>query len=207
MKINNINSQQNFKGSGLSTIGKFIQKHPKGIAALAGSSVIMQKVVMSGSEAVIGPAMDIGIGKTITKITNEKDGRTNDSAKKQAVRTFSAAVGGTIVGVIIRALCIAGATALCSKAGGKLAESISYTVKDGLKDNKYITSENAKAWGKSIGGAVAIGIMLFTNFLIDAPFINKINTKVTEINTKFANAKKAKNNETNNDEAKSKEVK
>ena len=167
----------------------------------------MQKVVMSGSEAVIGPAMDIGIGKTITKITDEKDGRTNDSAKKQAVRTFSAAFGGTIVGIIIRALCIAGATALCSKAGGKLAESISYTVKDNLKGNKYVNSENAKSWGKSIGGAVAVGIMLFTNFIIDAPLINKINTGVTDINTKFANAKKAKNNEANIEEAKSKEVK
>ncbi len=207
MKINNINNQQNFKGFNPSKIGGVLAQHPNAAVALAGSSVIMQKIVMSGSEAVIGPAMDIGIGKTITKITNEKDGRTNDSAKKQAVRTFSAAFGGTIVGIIIRALCIAGATALCSKAGGKLAESISYTVKDNFKDNKYINSENAKSWGKSIGGAVAIGIMLFTNFLIDAPLINKINTKVTEINTKFANAKKAKNSETNNDEAKSKEVK
>ena len=79
MKVNSI-SNQNFKGSfGEKTVG-FITKHPTLLATLAGSSVIAQKVVMSASEATIGPAMDIGIGKTITKITDEK---TEEQSKVQ----------------------------------------------------------------------------------------------------------------------------
>lgn len=184
MKISSVRNQQNFKGSNLSAVGKFVSKHPMEIAGLAGLGAIAQKVVMSGSEAVIGPAMDIGIGKAITKITDEKDGRTNDSSKKQATRTFSAAVGGTIVGVVVRAICMTAATIASSKAGGYIAS----TVADA--NNSYLKAENAKMWGKSIGGAVAIFVMMFTNFLIDAPLINKINKAVTDMNTKFAEKKK-----------------
>ena len=131
MKINSVQQQPNFKGKIFDSIGKSITdkagqaiiNHPVAVAGLAGSSVIAQKIVMSGSEAVIGPVMDIGIGKAITKITNEKDGRTNQSSKVQAVRTFSQSVGGTIVGVAIRAVCIAGAVAACSKAGSNTSNS------------------------------------------------------------------------------------
>ncbi len=191
MKVNSVNKQQNFKGSfGEKTVG-FITKHPALLATLAGSSVIAQKVVMSSSEATIGPAMDIAIGKTISKITNEKDGRTKQSSKVQAVRTFSQAVGGTIVGVIIRGICIAGATALCMKAGGKIGEELgkkfpdkfASIVNNGLtkKSSDYEKISNASAWGKNIGGAVALMVMLVTNFLIDAPFINLINKNATKV--------------------------
>ena len=185
MKINSINNQQNFRGSfGEKTIG-FITKHPVLLTALAGSSVIAQKVVMSASEATIGPVMDVAIGKTITKVAKEEDGRTKQSSKVQAVRTFAQAVGGTIVGVVIRGVCIAGATALCMKAGEKVGNALgdkfpdkfAKIVNDGLtKDSSsYKRSLNASAWGKNIGGAVALLVMLVTNFVIDAPFINLIN--------------------------------
>ncbi len=184
MKINSIQQQQNFQGSLLDKSSKFIAKHPVAIAGLAGSSVVAQKIVMSGSEATIGPCMDIAIGKTITKATNEKDGRTNQSSKVQAVRTASQSVGGTITGVIIRSLCILGATALCAKLGSKAGSKIANVInpdKLSQESNLYKFKENASAWGKNIGGAAAILVMTCTNFLIDVPLINAINKKATSI--------------------------
>lgn len=200
MKLNSINNcnskMQNFRGSLAEKTVKFASKHPEAIAALAGSSVIMQKIVMSGSEAVIGPAMDMGIGKIITDVTKEKDGRTMESSKLQAIRTFSQSVGGTIVGVVIRGLCIAGATALCMGAGGKVGQKLASKISDG-STNKFLQKENAVAWGKSIGGAVAIGVMMFTNFLIDAPFINVINKKVADFCNKGKNPENKTEQKTN----------
>lgn len=188
MKINSITQQQNrqsFNGSFKDSAANFLTKHPKApafIAGLAGSSVIAQKVVMSGSEATIGPAMDIGVGKLITKFTDEKDDRTNQSSKVQAVRTFAQSVGGTITGVIIRGACIAASTAVLAGLGTKAGSKIGQLVSEGLKpeQNLYKYKEKMSAWGKSLGGAIAIGVMMFTNFIIDAPFINWINKKALD---------------------------
>ena len=191
MKINSINQQsnnkllkQNFNGkmSIFDKTAKVISDHPGWVATLAGSSVVAQKIVMSGSEAVVGPAMDIGIGKAITKITDEKDNRTNESSKVQAIRTFSQSTGGTIVGVAIRLACIAALTAVCTKAGQKAGSKLGQKITEG-KDlsNKFAYADNMEKWGKSLGGMVATGVMLFTNFIIDAPFINWINTKATNV--------------------------
>lgn len=177
MKINNVNGQQNFKGA---------SKLPIAIAGLAGSSVIAQKIVMSGAEAAITPVMDIGVGKAITKVTKETDGRTNQSSKTQAIRTFSQAIGGTIVGVAVRFLCITGATLACAKLGEK-AGSLLNPKNISKAQDLYKFQENAAKWGKSIGGAVAIGVMMFTNFLIDVPLINLINEKVTAFSNKNLN--------------------
>ena len=47
-------------------------------------------------------------------------------------------------------------------------------------------------WGKTVGGAVAIAIMTVTNFIIDAPFINMINKKMTDIFDKKPNKEQGK---------------
>ncbi len=194
MKINSI-KQQNFKGDMYSSVTKFVTKHPAACAALAGSSVIGQKVVMSAAEATVGPAMDIGVGHVITKVTNEKDNRTNQSSKTQAIRTAAQAIGGTIVGVIVRGACIAASTALLAKAGQKAGSKFADLMCNSGKidpKNVYQFQENASKWGKSIGGAVAIGVMLFTNFIIDAPFINVINEKITKVVDKLSAKKSEK---------------
>ena len=179
MKINNISQQnnRNFKGNLIDKAAKVVIDHPKATAFLAGASVITQKVVMSGSEAIIGPAMDVGIGQALTKIGKEEDNRTNESSKAQAIRTFAQATGGTIVGVAVRAVCIGAITALAANAGGKFAKKVAQTVNP---KNAFDVTQNEKAWGKSLGGALSIFVMLFTNFLIDAPFINWINKKTTD---------------------------
>lgn len=173
-------------------------KHPKlpmALTGLAGSSVVAQKLVMSGSEATIGPAMDIAIGKTITKITDEKDDRTNQSSKVQAVRTFAQSVGGTITGVIIRGACILASTMLLAKLGAKAGSKIGEMVAGGFDATKdaYKFQQRASDWGKNLGGAIAVAIMMVTNFIIDAPFINWINKKSTEAIEHFKNKKNDKN--------------
>ena len=189
MKVNSIQQQsqnykksQNFNGF-IGAVGKFVEKHPVAITSLAASSVVAQKIVMSGSEATIGPVVDIAVGKAITKATNEKDGRTNQSSKVQAIRTFSQSLGGTITGVIIRGLCIAAMGFLAGKgaqkASGEIVKILNPQKLDKTKD-LFKFSENVDKWGKSIGGAVAVGVMMFTNFLIDAPFINQINKHATK---------------------------
>ncbi len=208
MKINSV-QQQNFKGSITNKVGKFIVDHPVEVAGLAGCSVIAQKIVMSGSEAVIGPVMDIGIGKAITKITKEKDGRTNQSSKVQAIRTFAQSVGGTIVGVGVRAVCITGAVAACmkigSKAGSKIGEVLNPVTEKLTKENDlYKYTDKMSAWGKAIGGALATLVMLVTNFIIDAPFINFINKKVSE---KVLKKPTVENTQQQNDTQNAKEAK
>ena len=121
MKVNSI-QQQNFRGSFTDKLATTIAKNPNAIsviAGLAGCSVVAQKIVMSTGEVAIAPAIDVGVGRVITKITDEKDGRTNQSSKVQATRTVAQTVGGTITGIIIRCACIAAATALCAKVGSK----------------------------------------------------------------------------------------
>ena len=187
MRLNSIQQQQrqNFKGNPVNWIANTVAKHPMIPIGLAGSSVVAQKIVMSGSEAVVGPVMDVGIGEVITKVTKEEDGRTRDSSKVQAIRTFSQSVGGTIVGVIIRMICIGAATALCMKAGqkvgGAFADIIQKNTNETSLENKYLYKKDKETWGKNIGGAVATLVMLGTNFIIDAPFINWINKKATDI--------------------------
>lgn len=199
MKINSI-TQQNFRGIG-DTIANKIADNPKlvaGLAGLAGCSVVAQKLVMSSGEATIGPMVDIGVGKTITKITGEKDGRTNASSKVQAARTVSQTVGGTITGIVIRLGCIALATAACMKAGkmagGEIAKTLTQNGK--IDPNKtYEYTEKMSKWGKSLGGALATCVMMVTNFLIDVPLINAINKKVSKtfgIKQEKTEAKEAK---------------
>lgn len=202
MKINSIQQQNNqkFKGNPLTWATNKIAQNPSAALWLAGSSVVAQKIVMSGSEAVIGPAMDVGIGKAITKATNETDGRTNDSSRVQAIRTFSQSVGGTIVGVIIRVVCITAVTKLFmkngAKVGGKIAEIVNENNLSKSAD-AFLYKENMEKWGKSVGGALATIVMLGTNFIIDAPFINWINKNATNfvdnIRNKKAQVKEAKN--------------
>lgn len=191
MKIQSIQQQNSsFKGFDISKASNFVAEHPVLTASIAGSSAIAQKLVMTASEATIGPNMDIQIGKIITKLANEKDGRTNQSSKVQAVRTFAQTIGGTVSGVIIRAVCIGGMTHLLTKMGGKAGEQLAKKIdKSGLK-NSYEIGKNASAIGKNIGALLATVVMMFTNFLVDVPIINYINKKVSDVVLKENNNEK-----------------
>ena len=192
MKVNSI-KQQNFRGSFTDRLAEKIAKDPNmvgKIAGLAGCSVIAQKLVMSAGEVAIAPFIDIGVGKAITKVTGEKDGRTNQSSKTQAARTVAQTVGGTMTGVVIRYACITAATALCMMAGkkvgdnlgGKIGELLAESEKGRIRPEDFYTyKEKMSSWGKNIGGAAATMVMMVTNFIIDAPLINKINKKISPL--------------------------
>ena len=182
MKVQSIQQQNsNFKGFNISKASDFVANHPVLTATIAGSSAVAQKLVMTASEASIGPNMDIAIGKVITKATNEKDGRTNQSSKVQAVRTLAQTLGGTISGVIIRTVCITGMTYALIKAGGKAGSEIASKIdKSGIK-NSYEIAKNASAMGKNIGALLATMVMMFTNFLVDVPIINFFNKKISDV--------------------------
>ncbi len=183
MKIQSIKQQNNssFRGLDVSKLSSYAANHPGVVAAIAGSSVVTQKLVMTATEATLGASMDLAVGKAITKASGEKDGRTNQSAKVQAVRTFSQTTGGAITGVTIRALCISAMTFALMKSGGKIGEMLSKATKmTGIK-NIYEKSQKASAIGKTLGGVVATVIMLGTNFLLDVPIINFINKKISDV--------------------------
>ena len=184
MKIQSIKQQNNsFRGDVTGKVVKYIAEHPALVAGLASASVISQKMVLSASELAVGPAMDVAIGKTITKIADEKDGRTNQSAKLQAIRTAAQTIGGTIVGIAVRAVCIGGMTALFMKGGQKIGEKATdlYKVVNPKETkNLYELSKRAGKLGRDIGGALSVGVMMITNFLCDIPIINYINKKISD---------------------------
>ncbi len=181
MKIQSIEQQNNsFRGKGASKLVQVIADHPGVVAGLASASVISQKLVLSASELALGPAMDITIGKTITKITDEKDGRTNQSAKLQAIRTAAQTIGGTIVGVAVRAVCIGGMTALFMKGGQKIETELYKVVNPKETKNIYELSQRAGKLGRDVGGALSVAVMMVTNFLCDIPIINFLNKKISD---------------------------
>ena len=194
MKVQSIQQQNNsFRGLDIGKVSEFVAKHPSFVAGVAGSSVAAQKMIMSASELAFAPAIDIGIGKAITKFTDEKDNRTNQSSKVQAIRTVSQTVGGTITGVAIRLICIGAATALFAKMGSKAGEEIAKQINKSGLGNKYEMQENAAALGKSVGGLIATFVMMVTNFVLDVPIINFINKKITDIVCKDSKNKEVKN--------------
>ena len=60
-------------------------------------------------------------------------------------------------------------------------------------ENTFEFKENASKWGKNIGGALATAVMLVTNFIIDAPFINWVNKQSTNVVDKISNKRAQKN--------------
>ena len=149
MKISSINNQQNFRGNPTN----FFSKNAPAIAGLASASVVAQKLVMSAAEAGLGPVMDIGIGKTISTLAGEKDGRFEESSKVQAVRSFSQTVGGTITGVIIRAIAIGLATFGVIKAASKVGEKTGGFLAKAINPNgdksSYLIDREGSAWGNN----------------------------------------------------------
>ena len=181
MKIESIRQQNNsFRGLDATRIVTGIAEHPGLVAGLASASVISQKLVLSASELALGPAMDIAIGKTITKVTDEKDDRTMQSSKLQAIRTASQTIGGTITGIIVRAVCIGLMTSVFMKGGQKIGTELYKAVNPKETKNLYELSQRAGKLGRDIGGALSVGVMMFTNFLLDIPIINYINKKISD---------------------------
>ena len=98
-----------------------------------------------------------------------------------AARTVAKIIAGTTTGVLVRYACIAAANALTHKPGPgvKKISTLFYP------KNSKITAKQLRKYINFMGTALSLGVMMFTNFLIDAPltkfltnrFIDKIDSK------------------------------
>ena len=95
-----------------------------------------------------------------------------ETKKTSAVRSAAKAIACTTTGVIIREACILGTNAILESK--KLASKIP----EFMKQNKNHTAA-------VIGTLMGLGIMMFTNFLIDVPLTDKL----THLFTKKMNSK------------------
>lgn len=108
----------------------------------------------------------------------------DDETRKVAVcRTVAKIIAGTLTGFAVRKGTIGLIKACSKKPGQNVAkwETI-FTPKD-VKD---VDTEAFKQYQNALGTFVSLGVMMFTNFLIDAPLTkyltNKFNDKITPKN-------------------------
>ncbi len=120
-----------------------------------------------------------------------------DTRKVSAARTVAKIIAGTSTGVLIRYGCIKAIDAFT-----KFPEEITSVtknprlktfftpfeaIKDGLKDLRHYKS--------ALGTLVSLGVMVFTNFLIDAPFTKFMTNKFVDKIHQKDKQKQAQNKE------------
>ena len=100
-----------------------------------------------------------------------------------AARTVAKIIAGTTTGVIVRYACIAAANAFTRKpgAGVKKLSTLFYP------KNSKITTKKLNKYINFMGTALSLGVMMFTNFLIDAPLTKFLTNKfISNIDNKKA---------------------
>ncbi len=167
LSINNntLHKSPNFKGL---NIGPKASKALDKIGALKSPG---QRLAFGVAALTLHPVMD--------RLNPWIDDETKETS---AIRSAAKAIACTLTGVIIREGCIIGTNAILNN------ENI---VK---KLPKYMTKDKGHT-SAVIGTLMGLGIMMFTNFLIDVPLTDKL----THIFTEHAKKKgKIKENEINN---------
>lgn len=99
-----------------------------------------------------------------------------ETRKVSAARTVAKIIAGTLTGVLIRGGCIKAINAFTK---------MPHEITDGMKFKKlrqlFTPSpgivENLKQYKDSLGTILSVGIMVFTNFLIDAPLTKFLTNK------------------------------
>ena len=81
-------------------------------------------------------------------------------------RTIAKIVAGTFTGYFIRKGCIKGIKALSQAEGPNVSKIKTLFTPKGVKDNK---TDAFLQYRNAMGTVVALVVMVFTNFLIDAP--------------------------------------
>ncbi len=112
-----------------------------------------------------------------------------DTRKVSAARTVAKIIAGTTTGVLIRSACIHAIDAFTK---------MPHEITEGMKFKKFrqLFMPNPKLindlnqYKKSLGSILALFVMLFTNFLIDAPFTKYMTNKFIDMIHK-KDAKKA----------------
>jgi|GEM_PF-1593181 hypothetical protein len=131
----------------------------------------VNRVIMGATAIVTQPVIDAHNPRV--------DEKTRKTSKN---RTMAKIIAGTGVGVIVRDLCYEVVQRMTNLEGkGKYSNAL--VPKAYLKD--YISGvKNIKSYRNALSTIIAIFVMLFTNFLLDAPLTrlltNKFNAKTAE---------------------------
>lgn len=167
LKVNNdryiTQKSPNFKGLSLGP------KARKAFDTLGNIKSPGQRLIFGVSALAIHPVMD--------KMNPWVDEKTKETS---AIRSAAKAIACTVTGVIIREGCILGTDAILNNKNlsSKLPKYM-------LKDKNHTAAV--------IGTLMGLGVMMFTNFIIDVPLCNKLTTIFTKMRSgKNAGANKAK---------------
>ena len=157
-------AEQNFKGFNTEKI----------FSKAANMNSLQQRIALGVSAMTIQPAIDM-LNKNVDPSTREV------SAKRSLAKGFV----GMTTGIIIRGACMKGVELTLSKdkMADKLAKIITpeKTEEALLKTKNYIKNQGgAKQYASVIGTIAALGVMLFTNFLVDAPLTNLLTNKLSK---------------------------
>ena len=114
-----------------------------------------QRLILGASALMSQPFID----------ANNK--RVDEKTRKVSVaRTIAKIVAGTFTGYFIRKGCIKGIKALSQVEGKNVSKWKSIFTPKNIKDN---TTDAFLQYRNAMGTVVALVVMMFTNFLIDAP--------------------------------------
>lgn len=160
MKVSSINknySAQNFKGI------------EQALVSASKLSSCSQRLALGAAAVTIQPVIDLH-----NKDVDEK------TRKISANRSIAKGIVGTTTGIIIRGGCMKAVEKLLQN--NKVANCLAKATKETLETIQ--TPSVTKKYSQVIGTFVALGVMLYTNFAIDAPltnyFSNKLNKKYEE---------------------------
>ena len=171
-KVKSTNNIQNFSGI------KLGNKAQKALAKVSDFSSIQQRIAIGSSALIFQPIIDFN-NKNVDKETR----------KVSALRSASKAVIGTLTGLLVRGVCMKAVEHSFAKKdsaqkiireSGKIVldeAKIYNTFKKGFESLGNVDpSELSKALKRVpsiIGTIIALGIMIITNFVLDAPLTNK----------------------------------
>ena len=99
-----------------------------------------------------------------------------ETRKVSAARTVAKIIAGTLTGVIIRAGCIKAINSF-TKMPHEITEGMKFKKLRQLFTPSPGIVEDLKQYKDSLGTILSVGIMVFTNFLIDAPLTKFLTNK------------------------------
>lgn len=166
LNVNKINNSavQNFKGVNAQKI----------LTKAANINSWQQRLALGASAMAIQPMIDMR-NKNIEPETRQT------SAK----RSFAKALVGMSTGIVVRGGCMKAVEVCLSK--DKFVHSLAKITSEDktkeaiLKAEDFIKNQGgAKKYASVIGTITAIGVMLFTNFMVDAPITNMLTKKINQ---------------------------
>lgn len=169
MKISALNNNNNYSSPNFGGINA-----QKILTKASSINSWQQRLALGASAVILQPAIDMA-----NKDVDKETGRIS------AIRSLSKALVGATTGIAVRGgsmkivECALKNENLSDKLARITAEDASSLAIDKAKD--FIKNQGgAKQYASVIGTIAALGIMIFTNFLIDAPLTNILTNKLNK---------------------------